>query len=47
LTQEAATLADLTGWRFDDILGKVKTQSGPTGQDGEDPDSSWWRRMWQ
>jgi len=47
LTQEALTLARLTGWRYDDILAKVKAQSGPTGQEGEDPDSSWWRRMWE
>jgi hypothetical protein len=47
LSQEAATLAALTGWRYDEILAKVKAQSGPTGQDGEDPDTAWWRRMWQ
>jgi hypothetical protein len=47
LTQEALTLAHLTGWRYDEILAKVKAQSGPTGQEGEDPDSSWWRRMWE
>jgi hypothetical protein len=46
LTQEAAMLAHLTGWRYDEILAKVKAQSGPTGQEGEDSDSSWWRRMW-
>jgi hypothetical protein len=47
LTQEALTLARLTGWRYDEILAKVKAQSGPTGQDGEDPDNAWWRRMWE
>jgi hypothetical protein len=47
LTQEAATLADLTGWRFDDILAKVKAQSGPTGTKDEDPDISWWQKIWQ
>jgi hypothetical protein len=47
LTQEAAALAALTGWRYDDILAKVKAQSGPTGKEGEDPDSSWWRKIWQ
>jgi hypothetical protein len=47
LTREAATLAYLTGWRFDDILGKVKKESGPTGQEDEDPDTSWWRKMWE
>jgi hypothetical protein len=46
LTQEALTLARLTGWRYDQILAKV-AQSGPTGQDDEDPDSSWWQRMWE
>src|SRR5262249_35726110 len=47
LTKEALTLTRLTGWRYDDILAKVKAQSGPTGQDGEDPDSSWWQKMWE
>jgi hypothetical protein len=47
LTQEAATLAHLTGWRFDDILAKVKAQSGPTGKADQDSDTSWWRRMWE
>jgi len=47
LTREAATLAHLTGWRYDEILAKVKAQSGPSGQGSEDPDSSWWRRMWE
>jgi hypothetical protein len=47
LTQEAAALAALTGWRYDDILAKIKAQSGPSGQEGEDPDSSWWRKMWE
>jgi hypothetical protein len=47
LTQEALTLAHLTGWSYADILAKVKAQSGPTGQAGEDPDSSWWRRLWE
>jgi len=47
LTREAATLAHLTGWRYEEILANIKAQSGPTGQDGEDPDSSWWRRMWE
>lgn len=47
LTREAAMLAHLTGWRYDEILAQVKAQSGPTGQDGEDSDSAWWRRMWE
>ena len=47
LSQEAATLAALTGWRYDEILAKVKAQSGPTGREDEDPDTSWWQKLWQ
>jgi hypothetical protein len=38
---EAATLADLTGWKIDDIKQKMKLGAEPGGDD------KWYQKLWK
>ncbi|MEM9557900.1 MAG: DUF2330 domain-containing protein [Acidobacteriota bacterium] len=41
--ERARTLASLTGWELDDIVGRMDL---PATAAAEDEDTSWWRRLW-
>jgi hypothetical protein len=41
--QEAQTLASLTGWNVSEIREKMNLH----GDGGQDPDRSWWQRLWE